>query len=553
MGIVKNVKEWIKSRRLTRLENDLNLLRDKLNFNPKFAYSISELETTSRFTCRLEEYRIWYAGDSRMLRELYAMSVKEESLNYFWFRSPPYYRRLHCGIPGLISSKMATVLFGSGYDVEVKQYNEDGTEDEAKSASITDSLLELIKQTNVDDMLEKGAQFESWSGHLFVKMSHDAFLSDYPIIEIANLRNAEAIKERGITTAIIFKHWYKHNKKEYRLDEIYTTSDDNDAMIIYKLFQLKSDGELEVGLFSIPQIMELGLPEDGYVIFEGLKGMLAFEKPNRLPSHEFMESNYGASDYEGALDSFDALDEAYSELIAELRNNKTLRYTPSSMLKKDANGNPLLDQSFITNFMITESDIDQNNKDEIKVTHIQDKTEHHKMKFTTALTTAINNAGLSPFALGITGLESINASAESQQERNKVTIETRNKKIKKWQPFTEKFFLQMICFYSWMRKNTDVDKMGIPDFEAEFDSCDVKVRFGEYMETSQKSLNEIWTPVKMAGGISLENYIERINPDMDRQDVLDEVNRIRFEQGMALDDPMGLPELTGVVEEEEDE
>ena len=56
-----------------------------------------------------------------------------------------------------------------------------------------------------------------------------------------------------------------------------------------------------------------------------------------------------------------------------------------------------------------------------------------KIKFTTVLTNVINNAGLSPFALGITGLESINQSAESQQERNKVTIETRNKKYDLWQ------------------------------------------------------------------------------------------------------------------------
>ena len=60
--------------------------------------------------------------------------------------------------------------------------------------------------------------------------------------------------------------------------------------------------------------------------------MLAFEKANLKPSHEFSESPYGASDYEGDIDSFDALDEIYTEIINEARNNKTIRMTPDTMI-----------------------------------------------------------------------------------------------------------------------------------------------------------------------------------------------------------------------------
>ena len=59
----------------------------------------------------------------------------------------------------------------------------------------------------------------------------------------------------------------------------------------------------EVDLAEIPDT-ENDLPE---FIYKGLRGMIAFDLPNKTPSHEFIDSDYGASDYEGALDSFDAL------------------------------------------------------------------------------------------------------------------------------------------------------------------------------------------------------------------------------------------------------
>lgn len=88
------------------------------------------------------------------------------------------------------------------------------------------------------------------------------------------------------------------------------------AVIYNKLYELKTDGkENEVPLTTIPETSNI-LPE---YRFEGLKGMLAFHKPNKLPNNEFPDSVYGASDYQGATDTFDGLDEVYSEFVAEIK------------------------------------------------------------------------------------------------------------------------------------------------------------------------------------------------------------------------------------------
>ena len=137
-----------------------------------------------------------------------------------------------------------------------------------------------------------------------------------------------------------------------------------------------------VDLYSIPQTQEMFLDENGIsilnnddaIVYKGLKSMLAFYKPNKLPSHDFESLSIGASDYEGSIGSFDALDEVYSEMISEVRNNKTIRNYPQTMIPKqiDDNGKILTfaPNSFITNYVKVDSDQDQNAKNEISITHI---------------------------------------------------------------------------------------------------------------------------------------------------------------------------------------
>lgn len=556
--VITRIREWRTKRRLKRLENDLNMLRNRLTFNPIYAYNYKKPSLEERYTKRLTEYNAWYSGSSREIRELYQKAVRQESLNYFWFRCPSDWRMLHSGIPSLISRKMANIIFGSGYNLETVVYKEDGEIDQEASDNLKEHAEYIAQKVKLKDIQDEGAQSESWGGHLFVKLSHDTTLSEYPIVEVATPMNAEVVKVRGITTEIIFKTWYEHKNKNYRLDEIYTTNDAGDAMIAYELYEMASSGERRVDLYAIPNTAYLReiLGEETHIVFEGLKGMLAFEKANISPSHEFAEGPYGASDYEGALDSFDALDEAYTELINEIRNNKTLRMIPDTMVpiatvptvnggtgKAISEGRAFIDNKYITNFLITTGDLDQEANNRPEYIYVSDKTEDHKKKYLAALTTAINNAGLSPFALGITGLESVSASAESQQERNKVTIETRNKKCSLWKELLEEVYLQLLVYNSWLVKNLNIKQEGFVKQDIKFENCDVRITFNDYLSSSQKQLNDIWLPVMSARAMSHEKFVKQTNPNMTKEQVLEEVNKIRFEQGMSIDNPMALPDL----------
>lgn len=558
-----SLKDFFTRRRLNRLQRDLNMLRDTIKFNP-YAVTMIDSETDKDFSRRITEYRVWSMGNSYVLRRFFVGTLEYRTCNYFWTRAPLSYRMMHSGLPGLICSKMPRILFGNGIAPTVSVYKDSGEVDKNKTKAATDYTLQLIDKVKLRDVLTECATNESWGGHSFIKFSFDTDLSNFPIIEAADIMSTEVVKERNETVAIIFKTWYEDKKKgnqqrKYRLDEIYTTDATGDAVIRYELYELTTGEEKRVPLNSIPETQKIveAVNGDDEVVFTGLKGMLAFEKPNKLPSLEFPHSNYGASDFEGATDSFDAVDEAYSTIINEIRDNRTFRYFASHNFRRDKDTGEILtpDDGFTKNFVLTEGDIDQEqgvNKNRI-VDQIPDKTEEHKAKYLTAVTVALNKAGLSPYSIGITGLESINQSAESQQERNKVTLETRKAKLELWTPYLSKVLSQLLAFNTYLLNTVGVkqDDMPLPDMDITLST--VTIDFGEYLQDTDKDLVDIWGLAKSQGISSTQNAVRELHKSWSEKQILDETNVILFESGMATDTPNGLPNLTGIETDEGDD
>ncbi len=558
-----SLKDFFTRRRLNRLQRDLNMLRDTIKFNP-YAVAMIDSETDKDFSRRITEYRVWSMGNSYVLRRFFVGTLEYRTCNYFWTRAPLSYRMIHSGLPGLICSKMPRILFGNGIAPTVSVYKDSGEVDKNKTKAATDYTLQLIDKVKLRDVLTECATNESWGGHSFIKFSFDTDLSNFPIIEAADIMSTEVVKERNETVAIIFKTWYEDKKKgnqqrKYRLDEIYTTDATGDAVIRYELYELTTGEEKRVPLNSIPETQKIveAVNSDDEVVFTGLKGMLAFEKPNKLPSLEFPHSNYGASDFEGTTDSFDAVDEAYSTIINEIRDNRTFRYFASHNFRRDKDTGEILtpDDGFTKNFVLTEGDIDQEqgvNKNRI-VDQIPDKTEEHKAKYLTAVTVALNKAGLSPYSIGITGLESINQSAESQQERNKVTLETRKAKLELWTPYLSKVLSQLLAFNTYLLNTVGVkqDDMPLPDMDITLST--VTLDFGEYLQDTDKDLVDIWGLAKSQGISSTQNAVRELHKSWSEKQILDETNVILFENGMATDTPNGLPNLTGIETDEGDD
>lgn len=326
------------------------------------------------------------------------------------------------------------------------------------------------------------------------------------------------------------------------------TVEPGDALITYELIEIKNSKEIPIQFNSwnmhCPELME-GIEQEAYP-FPELKGMLAFEKPNRLPNKDFPGAWYGASDYSGNMSSFDKLDELYSENAAEVRENKSIYVYPIEWMDKDDQGKVTGRNKFKTNYVSPAVDMDQQQGKENPATVLSasDRTESFVKKWRMEIGMICANIGISPTSLGglASGFESIAAGPESQQEREKDTIDTRNEMIKRWKPYMEQVLLKLLELNSYLINNGYIeDQPGISEMiDIDFDNCNIRVQFPDYTKSSDQELINTWGGAKNMGVADTETAVERIYPTLSRDQQRDIIDRIKLENGIALDNPEAL-------------
>lgn len=545
MNLIEKWKQYRTIKRVNRLESDLKLIANKdVFYNGRY---VPDTGTQEEFTYRIAQYFAWFSGSSKRIREFETTQTITDTLfrqnQMFWKKAPNNYYMVHSGIPNLIARKMAIILFGDGFKKDIQIYNKvtennltSNKRNEEAEKKAYDILEVLTQKLKLNELLEKAAQLESVGGHVFFKISIDTDLTKWPILDVADIRNAEIKKVRGITKEIIFKNYItkKENNKEikYEHHEVYTTTPNGDACILNELYKRDGLGGLKPCDLSL---LEETRDLEELHVFEGIKGLLAFEKPNKLPNAEFLDSNYGASDYTGAIEVFDALDEILSGLFEEVRFNKTIRQYPSTMVDPNGVVNP-----FATKFVKIEQPLDQGVNIPIETTVIQDKTEQHRQKWMIAIGQACNICGLSPLSLGITGLESINSSDKSQKERVKTTLETRDSKWKLWKPFLEEIFIRLLETTSWLQKK-GFRQDGIDDIDIDWANIQISVTPNEYLPETKTERITAASMLKQSQGISTEMLVNYVwGDEMTQEQKDEEIARIKFEQGTNLDNPNNL-------------
>ncbi len=572
----------------TKLQGGLTRLNAKLKNDPRYLHIANTYLTNEKFIQQLTENFIWSVGNPSMIRDHFrgdGTSTISGSLNLreFWRVAPANkYIMVHTGFPSLISSKMVDILFGNGFDVDVKVFKtqkaEDGTEllsediDEDESDRIKEMVTDTIfTRISLSEKLAQAGYCESWGGHVAMKLSLNPSITPYPILEVADLRQFEVVKERGVTTAIIFKAWKTMedgaSKHSYRLDEIYKRVRGQEELAFYKQFGLNGRTGLKEGdaviHYQLTEILENGreIPiafekwnvcpaltnglREAYA-FPGLSCMLAFEKPNRLPNNEFPGVPYGLSDYSKAQGSFHILDELYSENAREVRDNKGIIGRPSSMYEKDSNGQILQPDGFQTNVLIDEKDVDQmqGQKQMLQVVSIMDRTESLKEKWKIEVGQICTLCKLSPTTLAIPGFESIAADDKSQQEREKLTIDTRKSKIRLWTPLLEDLILNYLQLLSWLKETYGSTYVvpGIDNIDIDFNNCTIKVQFPDYIKTSTKERIDTWAPVRSYQLGDLETILQQIWSPLGKtdQEIKEMADKIRIENNMSIDNPSAL-------------
>jgi len=479
-------------------------------------------------TRRLLENSVWYSGIEQDLQYFYKKEAPRfvrsnqisESLNYFWRSNDNRIRKIHSGIPQLISEKMVDLIVGNGYEIKVEGENE---------VKYQEELDDILKDNKFKQLLAKSIETESWSGGHSWKISFNPLISEYPIIEMWQPENYTNRVISGRIVEDIFYIYYEKGEQKYRLIEMYGVGDKG-AYIDYKLERLHFQGkhqDVETKWIPVPLETLEETADRKRIDFIGYFKKLSLYKPNKLPNSEFRYTVLGESDYAGSYGAFDATDEIISTWIQEFRDGKLHRYFPEEMMIKDSNSKYNYPDDFKKDHILfADSPSENMEKQKIQYSQGELRAEKHIESWKVWLTIILNNAGLSPLTVGATGLESIAASEQSQQEREKVSIRTRNKKIEVWVEFLEDILPRVMDFYHMIKGMKEM-----PDGTftvGEVPEVDIKVTFNDYIVKSKRDRTE---EVQQGLGTSWSvlTGVKYVHDDMTEREQLAESARIKIE------------------------
>ena len=198
-----------------------------------------------RFTRAMLINSVWYGGSDIELKQLYQKdlkafkiaSVTTDELNYFWATNTDglNVRKIHSGIPQLISEKMVDLIKSNGYEITLYQDDDKTNRDDENQLR-----LEYMLDDNMFDVLfDESIETASWAGGVAFKLSTKTGY-DWPILEVIQPEEYEPRVEAGRIVEDTFIKYFVRGNTTYKLKERYGI-DDIGGYIHYELYQLIND------------------------------------------------------------------------------------------------------------------------------------------------------------------------------------------------------------------------------------------------------------------------------------------------------------------------
>lgn len=457
----------------------------------------------------LQEYRIWYIGDSDELLNYYTNqatygNAKEpiynrNKSNYFWGISAQEsgIKRVHSGIPNAIISTLTNIVGFPVIESDNKVY-------EQLLSTIIDKndFRNMVLQQQLPLTLVEG-----WGAF---KVNFDKRYSDVPIIQYYEAQNVEFVYKSNFLIGIIFKDYYKYKNNNYVLLETRRIADGN-SYIEFELFRYGKDGEVfPCEVSEIPELKNLqNITIPGYNEILAVSSKFYFDPLNK---------NYGRSIFAGKIDLFDDLDQILSQDSQTVRVSTPVEYYPVDLLERNRDGTPKMPQVYNRQYIAKMSNMDGDgvNQDNIQTTQPQLYFERYNQDAKAKLDYILTGL-LSSTTLGID--ISRRENAQAQREKEKITIMTRNNIIDSQVKIIKK--LMNICLV--LQEYINTGSITIKNY-----SSDIVVKFDEFaMPTIEQKLMSFGNAY-VSGIISPEKLVGSIWGDsLSNEEKENEVNYIK--------------------------
>lgn len=464
------------------------------NANPS---TIRVLETMDHETNCFKN-SIWYRGDASELHQFYTQYDDMMGNVRFWQSESSNmvdFRKIHSGLPGLIIDTLADITFS---DVGEFEFNND----EAKE------IWEEIEKELPKNFFKNAFKKAMVLGDGAIRFVYHPNESKYPIAEFYPANRVDFVYKHGKINKIIFKIPYLIDDREFTLHEIHTEYGYS--------YMLTNDVGKRVSVMDYPE-------------FRGLKSFRKSEKgfmcvPIILGESSKYEGR-GKSLFDGKDDSFDAFDEAYSQIIEASRDNRTKQYIPEQMIPKDpTTGETLKPNPFDGRFIKVKGVTGtEGASPTIDVENPEMDYEGLMMAYTTTLDACLQGL-ISPSTLGIDVKKLDNA--EAQREKEKATLYTRSRIIE----VAEKVIPQVVAVALELYDLAN---------ERPKQEYEVNVQFGEYANPSFEATVETIGKAKQYKIMSNERIVDELYGDtMDEDEKKKEIERLNAMDGYEVAEPV---------------
>lgn len=469
------------------------------------------------FEANVFKNQLWYRGDPSELHQFYTSIDDMMGNTKFWQAEATNgidFRKIHTGLPSMIVDILSDIVFDDMNEFEFDN-------DNAKQ------IWEDIEKSMPSDFFKDAFKQAMYLGDGAVRFCLHPNESHYPIAQFYGADQVDFEYNHGKIVKIIFKLPYMISDREYILKEIHT-----ETGITYELINDRYEKE---NLYDFEEFQSVRTLYHSCHYWTAVPIIIG-----KSPKYK----GRGKSLFDGKEDAFDSFDEAYSQWIEALRDNRTKQYIPLQMIPKDgATGNLLKPNVFDGRFVEIKGIIGTEGTapPRIEVVNGQIDTNGLLAAYTTALGQCLQGL-ISPSTLGIDVKKLDNA--EAQREKEKATLYTRNKIIKVAEKAIPKIIIAALNIMDTMQ--------GEP-----FKEYDVTCDFGEYANPSFEAVIE--TMAKARPGVSImsiEASLDELYGDTkDEEWKQEEAKRLKEEQGILSKEMPAINEfddLGGVVPTEDD-
>lgn len=385
---------------------------------------------------------------------------------------------------------------------------------------VDDVLNKAKEECELEDKFRTGAYWESGIGDVAFRVSVDMSVSDNPIIDVIEPQFFEVNYVHGKIKSFVIKEVSKEDP-DYEMREIHHKNEAGYVCIDYRYYangkyvDVDDDGLMkECALkFSEP------LPKSKVLPFRDF--LVIFKK--NANNNQLYRGERGVPDIQGLVSIEDALTESASDLIDAIRKGGVKEYVSDELIPQDMKGNDLRLNHFNKTVITTKgSSTAGESQDLWKVVQGDIKWEAYTRTIQNLMSIGINKAGLSPTTLGLTGLESINSSQESQDAREKPSMRTREIALNSWRKTLKELLNRYLQVRDYMQGLSIIDYSDV-----------INITFNEYTNPTLENVTDVLAKQVQTGLKSQMTAIKDLNEGMSEKQVEQEYEQIQAENGQG--------------------